>query len=91
MDTGQWTSNGTGFPNVLGTLNIAIGPGGVSYAKGSWVDGAMTKVAFPNANVTTYPFVSPAAGQTASQIWNDYRSKIDQGLTVVVSWDKWVI
>jgi hypothetical protein len=64
-----------------------IGPRGVLYAKAAWVDGAMTKVAFPNASVTT---LTGGAGVTASTIWNDYKNYIDNGVPVVVSWDKWV-
>ena len=94
MDTGQWASGATGFPNVLGTLSPAIGPGGVTYAQTAWndMDGItpVNKLAFPNASFTTYSYVGPA-NQTATQIWNNYKNKIDQGLTVVVSWDKWVL
>lgn len=91
MDTGGWQTNvpQPSIPSAAGTLLSNIGPGGVMYAQGAWVDGAMTKVAFPSASVTTLNVFNDAP-LTASQIWNDYRNDIDAGLTVVVSWDRWV-
>jgi hypothetical protein len=92
MDTGQWASGATGFPNVLGTLSPAIGPGGVTYAQTAWndMDGItpVNKLTFPNASVSTYSFNDPL--WTPLKTWNDYKSGIDSGLPVVVSWETWV-
>jgi hypothetical protein len=88
MDTGPWQTSNPQFPGNQGTLSGAIGLGGVNYATGAWVDGAVTKVAFPNASVSTYSF--GCAGWSALDTWNDYKSGIDSGLPVVVSWETWV-
>jgi hypothetical protein len=88
MDTGPWQTNNPQVPGNGGTQSGMIGPGGVNYAKGAWVDGAVTKVAFPNASVSTYSFGDPC--WTAQKTWNDYKSGIDKGLSVVVSWETWV-
>lgn len=88
MDTGPWQTNNPQVPGNGGTQSGAIGIGGVSYANGAWVDGAVTKVAFPNASVSTYSFGDPA--WTAQKTWNDYKGGIDSGLPVVVCWETWV-
>lgn len=89
MDTGPWRTNNPQVPGNQGTLSGVIGPGGVNYAKGAWVDGAVTKTAFPNASVSTYGFNDPC--WTPLKTWNDYKNGIDSGLPVVVSWETWVI
>ncbi len=89
MNTDNWQNNNPQIPSPQGggTMRFVIGPGGVLYAQAAWVDAPMTKVAFPNASVTTFV---PGGATTATEIWNDYKNKIDNGLPVVVSWDRWL-
>jgi hypothetical protein len=97
MDTGGWNTAGGPFPPALlngGTTlsNISIGLKG--YATTAWLDPTgIQKVAYP-ISVTTENVNMIGQGVpmfSYATMWADYKTEIDAGRPVEISFDHWIV